>query len=148
MRVVNSFLIFVILSNICIGCCSNVHCGDPKAVDIQVQLYSDEEQEDLFLNGTYDSDSINVLTLNGNAVSFEYKILQDSNTSFISILESEVGDYGYRITAYPDLDITLYTNIHEQLGGCCPYLAIMLWDVPGLEVVRTDYADRYRILID
>ena len=89
---------------------------------MQIELVDSATKEDLFNNGTFNVDSLEILDENQNQVAFEIRPFSQFNLTRIIIEEFDIGKHSYFISPNSDYEINVTIGVDITQNKCCDFL--------------------------
>lgn len=101
--------------------CSNVLCVADVS-SLHFEIIERNSQENVFLNGRYQSEDVAVTDGTGKAIPFAIAAVFTDDIATLILLDPawKIGTFNYRITLGEDIDFEVATELErDNLTGCC-----------------------------
>ena len=89
---------------------------------MQIELVDSVTKEDLFNNGTFNVDALEIFDENSNQVAFEIRPYSEYNLTRIIIEEFDTGVHSYFISPNSDYEIRVTIGVDITQKKCCDFL--------------------------
>ena len=113
-------------------------------------LLNKESGENLFTNGTYQLENLEVLDLDNSnaAIPFNFNIEEDLNQLAIGSFGYEINEANYAITINSETIFSISLNTEETRDACCSAISLKDFKLNGAEYNLNETTGVYEVLID
>jgi len=127
--------------------CDGILCNTPPNPTI-LKLIDTETNENLFTNGTFQPEDINIKNENNQSVNFTFITENAVNLIDLSEIGWNTGLHTYRILVGDDLEIDLKLHNEEQYEDCCSFYLTLEFDISSHEYGISNTSGFYTVKID
>ncbi len=119
-------------------------------LSLNFQLLDKTTGENLFTNGTFNSDDITVLDLdnNNNSVQFSFNTEDDRNVINLGPFGWGTNNVNYALKVGERDIFTLHINAEEKTEDCCAFVQVNKLEIENAEYSQNMQSGIYEILVE
>lgn len=132
--------------------CNNNDCGEcfTSPQSFSFEIVDKTSGENLFTNGTYDSNSIEIIDILNNNEPVEFTFISENDINLIQIgaigWETEIVDI--KVSIANNQIFTFYVDAERTTENCCTYTAYKTITISDSEFEQDTQTGIYKILVE
>lgn len=147
MRKFKLLIVFFAVLGCKINECEDIACFTPPP-NFAFELVSKTTGENLFTNGTLNSNDIKVVDEDNNAISYDF--ISENNYNILTLNEIgwDLDPHTYTISVGTSVEFTLELDMEEKHENCCTFFKTEKFQISGYSYEQSNTTDIYTIKID
>jgi len=123
---------------------------DSGPISLKFEIVDKEDGENLFTNGTYSKESLEVIDLNNNdsLVQFEFITENDLNQLLLGPFGFEVQEAKYAVLIHSEAIFSVALKTIEEKDTCCSTILLDEFNLNGAEFSQDEATGVYKVLIE
>lgn len=123
---------------------------DSGPIILKFEIVDKESGENLFTNGTYSSENLQVIDLNNNdnLVQFEFISENNLNQLLLGPFGFEVQEAKYAVLIHSETIFSIALKTIEEKDTCCSTILLDEFSLNGAEFTQDEATGVYKVLIE